>query len=405
MTRIERLKHVATISFSNVDKKSVEGEESVRLCNYTDVYYNDRINKAMAFMAATAPLDQVGRFALRKGDVLITKDSETADDIAISALVVDDLPGVLCGYHLALIRPKLSRVHPAFLHWALTSGEARQQFSVAATGVTRFGLRQDAVGDVEIPVPSLADQTRIADHLDAETTRIDALIAKKREMIQLLDERWHRFLADVLASGQGLRFKHLLDAPLAYGVLVPDHAGSDGVPMLRIMDLAKGQPEPDSLARISPELSAEYRRTIVRAGDLVVSVVGTLGRSIEITAMLDGCNLNRPLARVQLQEDVPRSLVRYWFESIPFRTQALAATSGDSAQPTLGLGDLKNFVVGFPPDRQEWASLTSALESHRTRVYGVTERLTRQIELLIEHRRALITAAVTGGVSVPGVAA
>ena len=87
----------------------------------------------------------------------------------------------------------------------------------------------------------------------------------------------------------------------------------------------------------------------------MVSVVGTLGRSIEVTPELAGCNINRPLARVQLRPEVPRSLIRFWFESPPFQDYARLATSSDTAQPTLGLGDLKNLPVGITPARTRLA--------------------------------------------------
>ena len=59
-------------------------------------------------MAATASPDEVERFRLQRGDVLITKDSETWDDIAIPTLVVDAADDLICGYHLAILRPKES---------------------------------------------------------------------------------------------------------------------------------------------------------------------------------------------------------------------------------------------------------------------------------------------------------
>jgi type I restriction enzyme S subunit len=111
----ERLRHLTDIAISNVDKKSVDGEVPVGLCNYTDVYYNYRITGAVEFMAATATREQLRRFSLRAGDILLTKDSETAEDIAVVALVPNDLPGVVCGYHLAVVRAKQSRVDPSYL--------------------------------------------------------------------------------------------------------------------------------------------------------------------------------------------------------------------------------------------------------------------------------------------------
>lgn len=108
------LKLACDVFPSNVDKKSVEGEKPVRLCNYTDVYYNDVIEPQSTFMDATASDDQIEKFTLRAGDTIITKDSETPDDIARSAYVPSDMPGVVCGYHLSMVRPN-RRAHGAFI--------------------------------------------------------------------------------------------------------------------------------------------------------------------------------------------------------------------------------------------------------------------------------------------------
>ena len=73
----QRLGTIAEMRVSNVDKHSKEEELPVRLCNYVDVYKNDHISRDMPFMRATASTEEIGRFRLRKYDVLITKDSET----------------------------------------------------------------------------------------------------------------------------------------------------------------------------------------------------------------------------------------------------------------------------------------------------------------------------------------
>ena len=90
---------------SNVDKHSKDHERPVRLCNYVDVYKHDRITQAIPFMSATASRDEIERFRLEEGDVLITKDSETWDDIGVPALVTEPADDLLSGYHLALLRP------------------------------------------------------------------------------------------------------------------------------------------------------------------------------------------------------------------------------------------------------------------------------------------------------------
>lgn len=184
---VRRLKEVALVSLSNVDKKTLEGQEVVRLCNYTDVYYHERITVDLDFMAATATPEQVRRFALRAGDVLITKDSESWTDIAVPALIADDLPGVLCGYHLAHLRPGQD-CHGPFLARVLSAVGPRDQFQVAANGITRFGLGGDAIATAVFAFPPKAEQRIIATYLRQEVTRIDTLVTKIREAISRLRE-------------------------------------------------------------------------------------------------------------------------------------------------------------------------------------------------------------------------
>jgi type I restriction enzyme, S subunit len=117
--KVTRLDAAADVLFSNVDKHTTDGETPVLLCNYVDVYKNDRITRGIDFMEASAEEREIRKFQIRRGDVLATKDSEESDDIAIAAFVTEDLPGVLCGYHLALIRPRLVTVDGAFLGWLL----------------------------------------------------------------------------------------------------------------------------------------------------------------------------------------------------------------------------------------------------------------------------------------------
>ena len=138
---VKRLKTIAKVQLSNVDKKTVTGQVPVTLCNYVDVYYNDKITDGIDFMLATATEDQAERFSLRRGDVLITKDSEDAMDIAVPAVIAEDLPGVVCGYHLAQIRPNAVS-DGSYLARGFVAAGVRDQFSVAANGITRFGLTE-----------------------------------------------------------------------------------------------------------------------------------------------------------------------------------------------------------------------------------------------------------------------
>ena len=109
MVKLKKYKlfEVASFEISNVDKKTKENESSVRLCNFTDVYKNWAITESIddSFMIASASVGQIKKFTLSKGQVAITKDSETRHDIGISSYIADDFPDTVLGYHCALITP------------------------------------------------------------------------------------------------------------------------------------------------------------------------------------------------------------------------------------------------------------------------------------------------------------
>ena len=175
------LTEVAEIRFSNVDKKTNSGELPVQLCNYMDVYSNGYITADLPFMEASATHAEVERFRVEKGDVMVTKDSETPDDIGIPAVLMDEIPGLICGYHLALIKPNQSKVDSVYLAKQLGSRPIATYFSQLANGSTRYGLSSSAIADAPIPLAPLSQQRRIAEilsTLDDTIEQTDVLIAK-----------------------------------------------------------------------------------------------------------------------------------------------------------------------------------------------------------------------------------
>ena len=126
-----RLGTVVEMRVSNVDKHTSDDEIPVRLCNYVDVYYNDRVDGNLPYMQATVSLAEADRFRLKQNDVVITKDSETWNDIAVPTLVVEAPNDLVCGYHLAILRPS-DAVDGAYLARVLQAPSIAHQFHVEA---------------------------------------------------------------------------------------------------------------------------------------------------------------------------------------------------------------------------------------------------------------------------------
>lgn len=203
------LADVATCSVSNVDKKSLVGERSIRLCNYTDVYYSNRIDSSMPFMAATASEKEIAKFALQVGDVVITKDSETASDIAVAARVTEPVDQLICGYHLALIRPKREYINAEYLHAYFGLPRTRDYFSASASGVTRFGLSTQAIQDAPVPIAPLDLQYRIADLVLSG----EDLLRRCRDRAAVLRVEKAALMAELLAGKRRVRLPAAETAP------------------------------------------------------------------------------------------------------------------------------------------------------------------------------------------------
>lgn len=171
-----KLGDIATVEISGVDKKIKDGEKEIRLCNFVDVYYNWAITTAQydSFMLATARPNEISKFQLRKGQVALTKDSETRDDIGISTYIADDFDDVILGYHCALISPNKNVLDGRYLNALLHTDYAKKYFACNASGSgQRYALSVEALNSFPVPVISLQEQKRIGEIFSALDKKIE----------------------------------------------------------------------------------------------------------------------------------------------------------------------------------------------------------------------------------------
>lgn len=196
-----RLGDIAIVDISGVDKKTKDGEQAVRLCNFTDVYYNWAITKNMydSLMQASASDSDIEAFSLHKGQVAITKDSETRDDIGVATYIADDFEDVVLGYHCALITPREDipeeeRIYGKYLNAILHTKYAQKFFSNNATGSgQRYTLSKEAIEDMPVYLPTYKEQVRIGDYLSDIDRKIEInnlINAKLDAMAKQIYDYW-----------------------------------------------------------------------------------------------------------------------------------------------------------------------------------------------------------------------
>ena len=181
-----KLIDVATCEISNIDKKTKSGEQAVQLCNFTDVYYNWAVTESMSdkFMVATASDSQISKLSLKKGQVAITKDSETRHDIGIPCYIADTFKDCVLGYHCALITPNSELLDGRYLNAYLNSKLAKEYFANNATGSgMRYSLSVDTIKDIILYLPDIETQRAIGEIF----SNIDRKITLNREINRNLE--------------------------------------------------------------------------------------------------------------------------------------------------------------------------------------------------------------------------
>lgn len=394
---IEKLKWLANVQLSNVDKKSKEGEAEVELCNYVDVYYNEVITNSIDFMQATASENQIERLSLERGDVLITKDSETPDDIAVPAYVSETLPGVVCGYHLALLRPKKDQCDGNYLYRSFLANGIKDQFEFSANGITRFGIGKYTIENALFLVPPLPEQTAIAAYLDRKTAQLDAVIAKKERLIELLREERTAIISQAVTKG-----------------LNPDVPMKDsGVPWLGQVPVGWEMKKMKYIANLKSG-SAITANSISEDGDYPVfggnglrgycSSYNHEGSFVLVGRQGALCgNINYATGKFWASEhavvaNLYQGIDLLWFGEL-LRSMNLNQFSQSAAQPGLAVEYIENLEIPIPL-LDEQATIAANLDRKTAEIDQTIARTERQIDLLREYRTTLVSDVVTGKVDV-----
>jgi len=386
-------------------------ETRVRLCNYTDVYYNEFITRDHDFKIGTATDAEISKFGVTVGDVIITKDSESWNDIGVPALVRQAPDDLVCGYHLALIRPLKHWIHGTFLLRCFQAPEVRGQLELGARGITRFGIPKSKIGALRLPVPPLAEQKRIADYLNCKTARLDALIAEKERILTLLVERRRGIIARVVTRGldpdlplrdSGVFWLREIPSDwetrrLAWLFRERDERGEPNLPLLAVSINTGVSVRHFSDDRIEATASDFNTYKIARRGDVVFNKMrmwqGAVGVAPQDGLVSPDYVVARPTGGLLPQ-----------YANLLFRTGRFSA---ECARRSYGIvwdrlrlywTGFRSIVVPLPSVDVQKAITDHALAATMT-IDALLATTDDAIALLKERRAALISAVVTGRVN------
>ena len=416
------LKAVSNYYVSNVDKIPIADEIPIRLCNYTDVYNNEFIRLDLNFMAATATKDEIRKFGLLVNDVIITKDSESWDDIGIPALVQETESDLVCGYHLAVLRPISDRIRGRYLFRCLQAKPIRVQLELSATGVTRFGLPKDAIGKLLLPIPPPERQDAIADFLDRETTKIDALIAAKERLLRLLAEKrkalithsvtlglnpdtpfrdsGFSWLGQIPAHWKVIKLKHIAAISYGFGDEL-DKSLTSGVPLISLPSVSiDGSLDLTELGW-ADLAESEKSALLLKRGDLLFNWRNGSSRHLAKTAYFDAeGDFTHVGFLLRIRFNLSQFESRFYQAFLnALRVTGFFLYSRAMVNNTFNQTELANLPVVVPPIAEQ-RTIVAHIKRETAKLDALREATERTIGLSKERRAALIAAAVTGNIDV-----
>lgn len=410
-----RLKELATIQNSNVDKKSHENEISVRLCNYVDVYKNEFISSSQDFMQATANKSEIKRFSIKKCDVLITKDSETCDDIAVPALATESIEGVLCGYHLAQFRTKQKMLLGSYLFRLFQSISYGFRFVISAKGITRVGLGQSAIADSLTPVPPLSEQKAIADYLDTKTVQIDRKINLLTQKVTQYGKFKQSLINETVTRGLD-KTVAMKDSGVEWIGEIPKHWKVKRLKEVFVESKAKSTTGDETLLSVSEYTGVTQKQDnvgedefvsraeslvgykICKVGDLIINIMLAWKRGLGVSSFY---GIVSPSYAVY----TPSKEVSSPFFHYLLRTEdAIAEFKRNSTgiiESRLRLYTDSFYALSIAvPSFKEQQSIADYLDTKTAHIDRIVATINTQIEKLKELRKTLINDVVTGKIKV-----
>ncbi len=253
-----------------------------------------------------------------------------------------------------VIRPDGERLDGLYLFYLVWNEQFRflgEKSMSGAAGQKRVG--SDFLKGFEIPLPPLPEQKRIAAILD----KADAIRRKRQQAIQLADDFLRAVFLDMFgdpvtnSKGWEVRaLSNLIDESrgVSYGVVQRGEQADEGIPLVRISDIATNEFRPEDVVKCSKSISDQYRRTILHGGELLISIRGTVGRVAEVPSMAAGWNISREVAVIPILSGVSSSFLKWLLLSSPIQ-RSLAGQIKGVAQSGINLVDLRKLPVICPP--------------------------------------------------------
>ena len=415
-----RLKYAATIN-DEVLNEETDGDYALQYVDIGNVDSFGTIHQIAAYCFAEAP--SRARRRVRDGDIIVSCVRTYLQAIAPIQNPPDNL---IVSTGFAVVRPCTGVLDAAFGKFLLRERSFLAAMEMRSVGVSYPAINASDLGDIPVHLPPTPNQRAIADYLNRETARLDALVAAKERVLGLLAEKRRALITRAVTRGLDpraplrdsgipwlgeipvhwkvvqLKFasKSLQTGPFGSQLHSEDYV-TGGTPVVNPSHLSAGRIH--AATHVSVDEATADRLAVHRLnlGDVVFARRGEMGRCGVVAASNVGwlCGTGSLRARLRKDSAIPRYLALVFAETRI--SDALAAESVGSTMNNLNTEILGGCHVPAPP-LEEQGRIVDHIDLEMAKLDTMRVAIGRTIALLRERRAALIAAAVTGQIGCEG---
>jgi len=421
---VKKIKHLCYVK-ARVGWKGLKSDEFLKegfayLVTGSD-FYNDTVNWKECYQIDKDRYDDDPFIQLEENDLLIKKDGTIGKLAIVSNL---DKPACL-NSGIFVIRSEDRNFTSQFLFWILKSKMFTKFNEFTSYGSTIQHLYQNVFVEFSFSLPSLAEQTAIANFLDLKTSEIDVIIADKKRLLELYEEEKTAIINKAVTKGinpdapmknSGIEWlgeipehwevKKLKMLVSKVGSGVTPRGGSSvylsiGIPLIRSQNVHFDGLKLDDVAFISEEVDEEMSNSRIQDGDVLLNITGaSIGRCYFVPDGFGRGNVNQHVCIIRPNINEVSTvylslLLRSEIGQLQIRLQQTGAN-----REGLNFEQLKNFYLPVATSLNEQKSIVHHIESECSHIDFKKARTEELIELLTEYRTALISEAVTGKIKV-----
>lgn len=310
-----------------------------------------------------------------------------------------------------------------FYHY-ISNNLANEVIKLSAK-TTVDSLRLPMLQNFVFVLPPIEHQVTIAAFLDYETARIDQLIAKQQQLIELLKEKRQAVISHAVTKGLNpnapmkdsgvewlgqvpehwdvLKMKHLLQFVTSGSRGWAEFYSDSGALFFRIANLTRDtiRPKLDSIQNVSPPDNSEGERSRINEGDILISITADLGSVCVADKSIAGGYVSQHVSLSRPKTSILSSDWLAYFVLADTAKEQLLGSGYGGTKVQLSLEDIRDLTVCVP-NKYEQTQIADFLNERSKQFEQLINRATSLISYLQERRTALISAAVTGKIDLRG---